>query len=148
MPGAAGSWVSRNARCSSIRMAASPRLVMRSATAPDPITLSIEAKLRRAGKGERLVIANGAEAEVNAGLPAVRRHQGGVWLTTQSAANWSPPVTPCFPLLCLEKQAIFPFCGTTSGQHFFKFCRLFRWLWCFPFAARTTIIPPQNRDIF
>ena len=34
----------------------------------EPITLSIEAKLRRAGKGKRLVIANGAEAEVNAGL--------------------------------------------------------------------------------
>ncbi len=34
----------------------------------DPITLSIEAKLRRAGKGKRLVIANGAEAEVDAGL--------------------------------------------------------------------------------
>src|ERR1700730_11556773 len=34
----------------------------------DPITLSIAAKLRRAGKGKRLVIANGAEAEVNAGL--------------------------------------------------------------------------------
>ena len=34
----------------------------------DPITLSIEAKLRRAGKGKRLVIANGAEAEVNADL--------------------------------------------------------------------------------
>src|SRR6202040_2404070 len=33
-----------------------------------PITLSIEAKLRRAGKGKRLVIANGAEAKVNAGL--------------------------------------------------------------------------------
>ena len=33
----------------------------------DPITLSIEAKLRRAGKGKRLVIANGAEAEGNAG---------------------------------------------------------------------------------
>jgi hypothetical protein len=32
------------------------------------ITLSIEAKLRRTGKGKRLVIANGAEAEVNAGL--------------------------------------------------------------------------------
>jgi hypothetical protein len=69
-------------------------------------------------------------------------------LTTQSSANWSHPVTPCFPLLCSENQAIFPFCGTTSGQHFFKFCRLFRWLWCFPFAARTAIIPPQNRDIF
>ena len=34
----------------------------------DPITLSIEAKLRRAGKEKRLVIANGAEAEINAGL--------------------------------------------------------------------------------
>jgi site-specific DNA recombinase len=34
----------------------------------DPITLSIEAKLRRAGKGKRLVIENGAEAEVNEGL--------------------------------------------------------------------------------
>ena len=34
----------------------------------DPITLSIEAKLRRAGKGKRLLIANGAGAEVNAGL--------------------------------------------------------------------------------
>ena len=30
--------------------------------------MSIEAKLRRAGKGKRLVIENGAEAEVNAGL--------------------------------------------------------------------------------
>ena len=37
----------------------------------DPITLSIEAKLRRGGKGKRLVIANGAEAEVNAGLTAI-----------------------------------------------------------------------------
>jgi site-specific DNA recombinase len=34
----------------------------------DPITLSIEAKLRRAGKGKRLVIANGARSDVNAGL--------------------------------------------------------------------------------
>ena len=34
----------------------------------DSIVLSIEAKLRRAGKGKRLVIENGAEAEVNAGL--------------------------------------------------------------------------------
>ena len=37
----------------------------------DPIVLSIEAKLRRAGKGKRLVIENGAEAEVNAGLVAL-----------------------------------------------------------------------------
>ena len=34
----------------------------------DPVVLSIEAKLRRAGKRKRLVITNGAEAEVNAGL--------------------------------------------------------------------------------
>src|SRR6202048_1055382 len=33
-----------------------------------PVVLSIEAKVRRAGKGKRLVIENGAEAEVNAGL--------------------------------------------------------------------------------
>ena len=30
----------------------------------NPVTLSIEAKLRRAGKGKRLVIANGAGTEV------------------------------------------------------------------------------------
>jgi site-specific DNA recombinase len=34
----------------------------------DPVVLSIEAKVRRAGKGKRLVIRNGAETEVNAGL--------------------------------------------------------------------------------
>ena len=34
----------------------------------DPVVLSIEAKVQRAGKGKRLVIENGAEAEVNAGL--------------------------------------------------------------------------------
>jgi site-specific DNA recombinase len=34
----------------------------------DPVVLSIEAKVRRAGKGKRLVIANGAGTEVNAGL--------------------------------------------------------------------------------
>jgi len=37
----------------------------------DPVVVSIEAKLRRAGKGKRLVIENGAEAEVNAGLAAM-----------------------------------------------------------------------------
>jgi site-specific DNA recombinase len=37
----------------------------------DPIVLLIEATLRRAGKGKRLVIENGAEAEVNAGLAAM-----------------------------------------------------------------------------
>ena len=34
----------------------------------DPVVLSIEAKLRRAGKGKRLVIGNGAESKVNEGL--------------------------------------------------------------------------------
>jgi site-specific DNA recombinase len=34
----------------------------------DPVVLSIEAKLRRAGKGKRLVIENGAGTEVNEGL--------------------------------------------------------------------------------
>jgi hypothetical protein len=34
----------------------------------DSIVLSIEAKLRRAGKGKRFVIENGAETEVNEGL--------------------------------------------------------------------------------
>ena len=34
----------------------------------DPVVISIEAKLRRAGKGKRLVIENGVEAKVNAGL--------------------------------------------------------------------------------
>jgi site-specific DNA recombinase len=33
-----------------------------------PVVLSIEAKLRRAGKGKRLIIANGANAEVNQAL--------------------------------------------------------------------------------
>jgi hypothetical protein len=37
----------------------------------DPVVVSIEAKLRRAGKGKRLVIENGARAEVNAGLAAM-----------------------------------------------------------------------------
>src|SRR3984893_15739242 len=34
----------------------------------DPVVLSIEAKVRRAGKGKRLVIGNGAETEGNAAL--------------------------------------------------------------------------------
>jgi site-specific DNA recombinase len=37
----------------------------------DPVVVSIETKLRRSGKGKRLVIENGAEAEVNAGLAAM-----------------------------------------------------------------------------
>jgi site-specific DNA recombinase len=34
----------------------------------DPVVLSIKAKLRRAGKGKHLVIANSASAEINQGL--------------------------------------------------------------------------------
>ena len=37
----------------------------------DPVVVSIETKLRRGGKGKRLVIANGAGAEVNASLASV-----------------------------------------------------------------------------
>jgi hypothetical protein len=37
----------------------------------DPLVISIEAKLQRAGKGKRLVIENGAGDEVNAGLAAI-----------------------------------------------------------------------------
>jgi site-specific DNA recombinase len=37
----------------------------------DPVILSIEAKLRRAGKGKRLVIANGAGVELNQGVIAL-----------------------------------------------------------------------------
>jgi site-specific DNA recombinase len=46
-------------------------IVERVTVAADPVVVSIEAKLRRAGKGKRLVIENGAEAEVNAGLAAM-----------------------------------------------------------------------------
>jgi hypothetical protein len=77
-----------------------------------------------------------------------RRYREDSWLTSQSAANPSRPVTPCFPLLCLEKQAVFPSRGMSSGQYFFKFCRLFRRLWSFPSAARPAAISPDNRDIF
>jgi hypothetical protein len=52
----------------------------------DPITLSIEAKLRRAGKGKRLVIANGAEAEVNAGLVELIKRA----FTTSSSQDRTP----------------------------------------------------------
>jgi site-specific DNA recombinase len=34
----------------------------------DPVVLSFEVKLRRAGRGKRLVIANGANSEINQGL--------------------------------------------------------------------------------
>src|SRR5438046_9991772 len=43
-------------------------LMFQCAPALDPVVLSIAAKLRRAGKGKRLVIANGANAEVNQGI--------------------------------------------------------------------------------
>ena len=37
----------------------------------DPVVLSIEAKLRRTGKGKRLLIENGSKAEFNANLAAM-----------------------------------------------------------------------------
>ena len=43
----------------------------------DHVILSIEANLRRAGKGKRLVIANGAEAEVFRPLEAAVKQVGG-----------------------------------------------------------------------
>jgi site-specific DNA recombinase len=45
----------------------------------DPIVVSIGAKLRRTGKGKRLVIENSAEAEVNAGLAALIGEAFAVW---------------------------------------------------------------------
>ena len=71
-----------------------------------------------------------------------------IWLTRQSLANRSPPVTPCFPLLFSEKRPIFPSCGTTSGQDFFKFLSSFPLVMVFPFDTGAAIISPQNRDIF
>jgi hypothetical protein len=50
------------------KIAAALQAGVRSEPDLDLVILSIEAKLRRAGKGKRLVIANGAEAEVNEGL--------------------------------------------------------------------------------
>ena len=42
----------------------------------DPIVLLIEATLRRAGKGKRLVIENGVEAEANASRRGIPCYQG------------------------------------------------------------------------
>src|ERR1700730_9294418 len=71
----------------------------------DPVVLSIEAKLRRAGKGKRLVIENGAEAEGNAGLVELiqeafaiasatrlrpRRRRACGWAATCRSAMTSP----------------------------------------------------------
>src|SRR5580704_5733297 len=56
-------------------------------------------------------------------------------------------ISPCYSLfspVMFEKSGNFPFLWNDLPVNiFFKFCRLFRWLWCFPFAARTAIIPPQ-----
>jgi hypothetical protein len=63
----------------------------------DPVVVSIEAKLRRAGKGKRLVIENGAEAEVNAGLAAritrsIRDPETAfVWIGRQHRGNDRTP---------------------------------------------------------
>jgi site-specific DNA recombinase len=58
-------WI--DVRLSRAKIAAAVRVRVQGAPALDPV-LSIAAKLRRAGKGKRLVIANGATAEVNQGI--------------------------------------------------------------------------------
>jgi site-specific DNA recombinase len=55
-------------RLNRAKIAAALQAGVRSEPDLDLVILSIEAKLRRAGKGKRLVIVNGAEAEVNEGL--------------------------------------------------------------------------------
>jgi site-specific DNA recombinase len=55
-------------RLSRAKIAAALQARVQSNTDLEPVALSIEAKLRRAGKGKRLIIANGANAEVNQGL--------------------------------------------------------------------------------
>jgi DNA invertase Pin-like site-specific DNA recombinase len=48
-----------------VKIAAALRVRVQNERDRDPVVLSIEAKLRRAGKGKRLIIENGAHAEVN-----------------------------------------------------------------------------------
>jgi site-specific DNA recombinase len=55
-------------RLSRAKIAAALQAKVQGNTALEPVVLSIAAKLRRAGKGKRLVIANGAYAEVNQGI--------------------------------------------------------------------------------
>jgi hypothetical protein len=62
----------------------------------DPV-VSIEAKLRRAGKVKRLVIENGVEAEVNAGLVATN------FLTRQAYSDFVKPLTASIDVL-LRKE--------------------------------------------
>jgi hypothetical protein len=50
----------------------------------------------------------------------IRSYRRGVWLTTQSSANRSHPLIPCFPLLCLEKQAVFASRGNDLRSIFFQ----------------------------
>jgi site-specific DNA recombinase len=50
------------------KIAAALQVKVQSEPNLNPVVLSIEAKLRRAGKGKRLIIGNGAKAEVNQGL--------------------------------------------------------------------------------
>jgi site-specific DNA recombinase len=58
-------------RLSQAKIAAALQVRWQCAPDLDPIVLSIEAKLRRAGKGKRLIIANGAIAEINQGIVAL-----------------------------------------------------------------------------
>jgi len=55
-------------RVSRAKIAATLQARVQGNTELEPVVLSVEAKLRRAGKGKRLVIANGASAEVNQGI--------------------------------------------------------------------------------
>jgi hypothetical protein len=55
-------------RLSRAKIAAALQARVQGAPPPDSVVLSIAAKLRRTGKGKRLVIANGATAEVNQGI--------------------------------------------------------------------------------
>jgi site-specific DNA recombinase len=55
----------------------------------DPIVLLIEATLRRAGKGKRLVIENGAEAEVSPSLVAMVTEAFVLWSQLLSGSDAS-----------------------------------------------------------
>jgi site-specific DNA recombinase len=60
-------------RMSRAKIAAALEAGVRGEPDLEPVVLSIEAKLRRAGKGKRLVIANGACAEINQGIAELIR---------------------------------------------------------------------------
>jgi len=51
-----------------VKIAAALQVRVQNERDRDPVVLSIEAKLRRAGKGKRLIIENGGHADVNQDL--------------------------------------------------------------------------------